>query len=148
MSRLLLLDAGPLGMVATPRQSGEFGAWYVNATESADIVVVPEISDYEVRRELIRARLELSVARLNAVRSAARFEPITSGIMLLAAQLWAEARNRGQPTAASDRLDADAILAATAVSLQREGQVVVVTLNVGHLSQFVDARHWSDISFE
>ena len=69
-------------------------------TETDFVVVVPEVADYEVRRELILARLELSLARLASVRAAARFEPITSEIMLAAARIWADARawaGRWQP---------------------------------------------------
>ena len=62
--------------------------------------------------------------------------------MLRAAELWAEARKRGQPTADPKVLDGDVILAAQA--LQVGG--IVVTDNIGHLSQFVDARRWSDIT--
>ncbi|MEX0783966.1 MAG: nucleic acid-binding protein, partial [Dehalococcoidia bacterium] len=91
MTRFLVLDSGPLGMAANPRGTGDFPAWYRSVTSAEIDVVVPEIADYEVRRELILAGLELSLARLAAVRAAARFEPITSEIMLAAARIWAEA---------------------------------------------------------
>lgn len=68
--------------------------------------------------------------------------------MRRAAELWADARNRGRPTADIHALDADVILAAGAIELSSSGhQVVVVTDNARHLSLFVDARHWSEIEF-
>src|SRR5688572_13511354 len=106
-------------MAANPRGTGDFPDWYRFLTGTEVVLVVPEIADYEVRRELILARLELSLARLGAVRAAARFEPITSEIMLEAARIWAEARAIGQPMAARERLDGDAILIATARILER-----------------------------
>jgi len=66
--------------------------------------------------------------------------------MLLAAQLWAEARKRGQPTASADALDGDVILAAQALTSGFSPQdIVVATTNVGHLSQFVEAALWTSI---
>ena len=61
--------------------------------------------------------------------------------MLKAAELWAQARNSGLPTADPKALDCDVILAAQA--LEKDG--IVATENVGHLSRFVDARDWRDL---
>ena len=73
--------------------------------------------------------------------------PINRGTMLRAAQLWAEARRRGRPTADAAALDVDVILAAQAQLLAEElrEEVVVVTTNARHLAQFVDARRWQEI---
>jgi hypothetical protein len=63
--------------------------------------------------------------------------------MLKAAELWAEARNRGRPTPDPKELDGDVILAAQAALVADEGnEVIIATTNVGHLSQFIDAREW------
>ncbi|WP_242718866.1 hypothetical protein [Microcoleus vaginatus] len=63
--------------------------------------------------------------------------------MLLVAQLWAQARRRGRPTADPKALDADVILAAQPILVANEGhEVIIATTNVGHWSQFVDAREW------
>jgi hypothetical protein len=67
--------------------------------------------------------------------------------MLKAAELWAQARNRGLPTASADALDADVILAATALLIAGPGDTITVaTDNVGHLAQFVDAQPWEKIT--
>jgi predicted nucleic acid-binding protein len=62
--------------------------------------------------------------------------------MLRAAELWADARRRGNPTADPKELDADVILAAMAL----EAGAIVATENVGHLSRYVTAKHWRDIA--
>jgi hypothetical protein len=65
--------------------------------------------------------------------------------MRLAADLWAQARRRGQPTAGDNTIDADMILAAQALSLGVV-PVVVATTNVGHLARFVPAELWHTIT--
>ncbi|MEG4348770.1 hypothetical protein QUA70_07380 [Microcoleus sp. LAD1_D5] len=63
--------------------------------------------------------------------------------MLLVAQLWAQARRRVRPTADPKALEADVILAAQPISVANEGhELIIATKNVGHWSQFVDAREW------
>ncbi|MEG4105253.1 hypothetical protein [Microcoleus sp. S13_C5] len=50
---------------------------------------------------------------------------------------------RGRPSAEANALDGEVILAAQAILEASEGnQVVIAITNVGHLSQFVDAREW------
>jgi predicted nucleic acid-binding protein len=72
--------------------------------------------------------------------------PITTEVMLKAAELWATARQGGYPTAAPDALDGDVILAAQAILVENEGnEVTIATTNVGHLSRFIDACNWQDI---
>ena len=104
-------------------------------------VFVSEIADYEVRRELIRADRPVGLARLNALKTTLPYLPLTTPIMLRAAELWAEARRRGRPTADPQALDCDVILAAQALAMG----ATVVTDNVGHLALFVEAKSWRDI---
>lgn len=61
--------------------------------------------------------------------------------MLKAAELWAEVRKRGMPTADSKALDCDVILAAQALAVDG----LVATENVGHLSRLARAKSWRDI---
>lgn len=105
------------------------------------IVFVPEIADYGVRRELLRANKTRSVKRLDSVKSLADYLPIDTRTMLLAAEFWAEARQRGMPTADAHALDGDAILAAQATL----ARAIVATNNIGHLDQFVETKNWRDI---
>ena len=147
MSRTIVLDSGPLGLVTNPAGSmaaAACGQWLLNAASSGATVMVPEIADYEVRRELLRARRTAGVARLDALVNQVEYLAITTTAMRQAARFWAEARQQGRPTAADPALDGDVILAAQAATLDRE-EVIVATTNVRHLSRFVPAGIWSDI---
>lgn len=64
--------------------------------------------------------------------------------MRRAAELWAQARNTGHPTAPDPALDRDVILAAQALCLNTP--VVVATGNPAHLARFVPAELWSNIT--
>jgi predicted nucleic acid-binding protein len=109
--------------------------------------VLPEISDYEVRRELIRAKRFAGLRRLDQLKATVDYQPITTDIMLDAAELWAIARQQGRPTANDKALDGDMILAAQARSLERAGwEVIVATDNVAHLGLFVRADTWDRIA--
>ncbi len=53
MSRIILLDSGPLGLITNPNASEEnreCNAWMQTRLREGDRVMVPAISDYEVRR--------------------------------------------------------------------------------------------------
>ncbi len=152
MSSAVLLDAGPLGRItntlAMPATK-EASEWLERLMAANHYVVIPEIADYEVRRELLRARRMPSVARLDALQQRLVYLPITTAMMRTAAAYWAQAREQGRPTAADAALDADVILAAQAAALVADptfDSVVVATTNVGHLSRFVDARLWSEVT--
>jgi predicted nucleic acid-binding protein len=149
MSRVVLLDAGPLGMVSNPRsnpEAEECKTWLASLLQSGLEVVIPEIADYEVRRELLRAKRDKGLARLNALKAMLEYAPITTAAMLKAAEFWAVARNSGRPSADDSALDADVILAAqAAVMAQGETQPVIATTNVRHLEIFADARDWRDV---
>jgi predicted nucleic acid-binding protein len=144
MSDVVLLDAGPLGMISHPRVTSEVAAWLAGLIDAGVEVLIPEIADYEVRRELIRAGRTKGVERLDELKATLGFVPITSEAMLRAAEFWADARRRGRPTASDDSLDADVILAAQAATLAAKS-VIVASTNPRHVSRFVAAEHWQQI---
>lgn len=147
MSRTILLDAGPLGLVTNPKfspQSLACAQWLQGLMASGVRVVVPEISDYEVRRELLRAQKGAGIERLDALAGLLHYLPISTAAMRQAALLWARARQQGQPTAGDKALDGDVILAAQAIALEAP-DVLIATTNVGHLSRFVPADLWQNI---
>ena len=74
-----------------------------------------------------------------------RYLALTDGALRLAAELWAKARQQGRPTSPALDLDIDVILAAQALTLAVEAEVIVVTTNPRNLRPFVDARLWSDV---
>lgn len=66
--------------------------------------------------------------------------------MLIAANLWTEARKTGQTTADPKALDGDVILSAQARILCNETtEVIIATTNVAHLSRFTTALDWQSI---
>jgi toxin FitB len=97
---------------------------------------VPEIADYELRRELLRKGNQKSIDRLNKLSQICLI-PLTPETMRKAAELWAWVRNQRKPTASNDSLDGDVILAAQAIlQLKSFDQVIVVTTNLKHISRF------------
>jgi predicted nucleic acid-binding protein len=147
VSQLVLLDAGPLGLVTNPKRSPQNLAcneWLQTQLRRGVRIIVPEITDYEVRRELLRARKVKGLQRLDALVAALEYLPITTSIMQHAALLWAQVRQEGRPTAARHALDGDVILAAQALSFETDA-VIVATTNVGHLTRFVPAALWTEI---
>ena len=148
MTRVVLLDSAPLGLLSAPprkRDAQHCSRWLAGLLAAGIRVLVPEITDYEVRRELLRAGKKTSVARLDALAQISEYLPLTTIAMRLAAELWAQARQQGQPTAGDNTIDADMILAAQALTLGTP-DVVIATTNVGHLSRFVPAELWQTIS--
>jgi len=107
-------------------------------------IILPKIADYEVRRELLRANKTKGIAQLNALVELLEYLPITTAAMRLAALLWAQARQQGQPTAGDKTIDSDMILAGQAITLGASN-VIIATTNVGHLARFTPANLWQNI---
>ncbi len=105
-------------------------------------ICIPEIADYELRRKLLHIGSTRSVAMLDRLASTFVYLPLTTSVMRDAARLWADARSRGEATAAPGALDGDAILAAQALSVGG----TVVTTNRRHLAALgLAVEDWSDM---
>jgi len=150
MSKHILLDSGPLGIFSNHGKSqiiSDCRAWAAKHQQQGNVLVVPEIADYEVRRELLRAGKSIGIERLDLIKSTFAYLPLTTAVMLRAAQFWAQARKSGRPMAVDAALDADVILSAQAAILIDEGSAVVIaSSNPRHLSMFVPAAEWQTIS--
>lgn len=149
MTAIVVLDAGPLSLLTHPGASLEARQcqeWLAFTIELDAEVVVPEIADYELRRELLRSGRSAAVQRLDEIGAGLTYQPITTRAIREAASLWARARENGEATAPDLALDADVILAAQARELgaERQARVVVCTTNVAHLSRFVEAARWDE----
>lgn len=62
MSLIVLLDAGPLGMITNPKSSPENEAcknWLANLAYNGLEVVLPEIADYEIAPRVASGQQEL-----------------------------------------------------------------------------------------
>ena len=109
-------------------------------------VVVPEIADYEVRRELLRADKVRGIVRLDALKNTLSYLPLSTPVMVAAAEFWASARKQGRQSADDAALDADMILAAQAALLIADGEAAVIaTSNLRHLRLFAPAKLWQEI---
>lgn len=143
MSEILLLDSGPLGWIVNPRRGAEARG---RLDRLGQRIALPEISLYEVRRELVRVGGTPAALYLDELAATITYVPISTPVVYRACELWAEARNGGYPTAGAEALDGDVILAATAQVLTEAGHdVAVVTTNVRHLERFVRAVRWEDL---
>jgi predicted nucleic acid-binding protein len=147
MIRIVLLDSGPLGLATNPRVTPEnrvCNAWIQSLLARGDRVIVPEIIDYEVRRELLRSNKLRGIQRLDHFCAVLEYLPLTTVAMHRAAEYWAQTRQQGRPTADDRSLDGDVILAAQASTMGEPG-VIIATANVGHLARFVTAEEWRNI---
>jgi predicted nucleic acid-binding protein len=152
MARIVLLDSTPLGLAWRRRGHTRGDAcrrWLDTIRLSGNVVVIPEIADFEIRRELIRRGARAGLILLDSLASRLAYDPLTTPIMRKAAEFWADVRRRGLPTADDQRLDADAILAAHAALIGNPGDTATIaTSNPRHLARFpgIDAQDWPSIS--
>jgi predicted nucleic acid-binding protein len=151
MKPVIILDSTPLGLVVQRRDHAnaeKCRQWLKGVIANGARIIVPEIVNYELRRELLRLGKNGAIAQLAAFNKLVpgRYLPITTAAMDLAAQLWADVRRKGKPTADSHALDIDVILAAQVLSAGlNPSEFVVATSNVSHLSLFVPAEPWEAI---
>jgi len=141
MTRCIILDTGALGKIAHPRPNPEVADWLWKLVASGDLVIIPEIADYELRRNMLLGGMASSLNRLDELKDLLLYMPLTTRVMLKAAEFWAAARKQGKPRGAADALDGDAILAAQAY----EAGAVIATENVSHFSWFAEAKHRREI---
>jgi predicted nucleic acid-binding protein len=146
VSAAIILDAGPLGLLTNPNPNPQPQAcrtWLASLRAAGHRVIVPEIADYEVRRELLRIQSHSALTNLDAFGVLLEYIPLTTAAMRRAAELWALARATGKPTAPDLALDGDVILAAQALELGVP--VLIATGNPAHLTRFAPADLWSSI---
>jgi hypothetical protein len=124
MTQIVLLDTGPLGFITHPKaspQSNQCNQWMQSQLIKGTRVLVPGISDYELRREMLLIGSTKGIVKLDALRNAIGFAPITSTVMDQAAMFWARARKMGKPTASDAALDGDMILSGHAAVISSQG---------------------------
>lgn len=147
MTAAVVLDTSPLGDLCHPQNPARAAAvrqWVADLLAARRRVIIPEIADYEVRRERLRNNSRRAIMRLDNYEALLEYLPLSTAIMHHAAELWAVARRSGRPTASDPALDGDVIIAAQALSLS--GPVIVATANVRHLVQFVPCDLWQNIT--
>jgi len=151
LARYVLLDTGVVGLCYSTPNSADAQAclaWIRRLEADGAFVLIPEIVRYEASRELIRRQASLQLRRLDTLCRDLLMVPVNLAAWDQAARFWALVRQAGQPTAAPEALDADAILAAVAVTIAQPGDsATIATTNVRHLTRFpgIDARLWTQI---
>ncbi len=122
MREFVLLDSGPLGLACGRHGSpapDQCRSWFRGLIARGVRVMVPEIADYEVRRELTRIGAVASLRRLDDLVTSGglSYFPVLTLEWRQATLFWADARQHDLPTASPDALDADVIVAACAVTI-------------------------------
>jgi len=136
----LLLDTVVLGEVCHPRKYADVRAWLAHAVAHHE-VLISEVVDYELRRELLRIDSHRSLNRLDELTRELTYVSMATSTWRAAAKLWATLRRRGKTTAAPNALDGDVLIAAQALA---EG-ACVVTPNLRHFEAIAPALAWRDV---
>ena len=150
MSKIVLLDAGPLGLLANPNTKPRIVAckqWATRIRRLDVRIAVPALADFEVRRGLTLHRDLGGIQMLdNLIETYGYLEPTPRAIDF-AATLWADARRGGRAVAPDVDLHADVILAGQALELEAEGyDAWIATDNLRHLQAlFTRAELWEKI---
>ena len=160
----VFLDTGVLSQATQRRGKSTEGdacrVWVQGLLAAKVVVFVPEICDYELRREFLRQSNTNGIARLDAFVTSgiARYLSVNTSSLREAARLWAEVRKAGKPTAPDNALDGDCIVCGQVNEwCNRSGialaDVVVATTNVSDLARFSDqagnslqCAEWRDIT--
>ena len=154
----MILDSGVLSLLTSPIQDvsqldeneiSQCTKWFDTLLARGVLVVTSEISDYEVRRELIRIKSE-GLPKLDSLREKIHFQPVTTDILKKAAELWAVTRQNHIKTADDKNIDADMIITAQWSLLSEEfpgRAVLIATKNLRHLKIFAkeNAQEWMNI---
>ena len=150
---IVIIDSGVLfTLISTSnvKEVTDCQDWFYYLLSRSALLVTSAICNYEVKRELIRRKKVPELDNLNQLKTLIDFLPVDEPSLELAAELWAEARNKGLPTADDLSLDADVIICAQYQLLAEAypgRYVVIATTNVKHLSRFTEAKEWQDIEF-
>jgi predicted nucleic acid-binding protein len=137
-----MLDTGVLGAICHPRKHADVKLWFRGIVRiGGHDVFLPEVADFELRRELLRLGATASLRELDRLPSEVGYVPIDTAMMRDAAALWAILWNAGQPIGSADALGADVILAAQA----RAAGATMITDNPSHLGRMVPVAAWKDV---
>ena len=125
MTRVIIPDTSPLGIVT--KRSGvpeaeACRAWIAHCLRAEITVLMPAIAYYEILRELEQLNNSVGIARLDAFCNAVpgRYLSLSNSAVLIAAQ------------ALDLRLPSS--------------DLIIATTNVGHLTRFLAADLWTNIS--
>src|SRR5689334_494353 len=108
------LDSNVLGILAHPRGRDHAAAslWMESHLQAGNRIVIPQIADDELRRELLLIKSVRGIQALDQLIQTVEYLPINTEAIYKAAALWADLRQHGLGTADPHALDGDVILAA------------------------------------
>jgi predicted nucleic acid-binding protein len=152
MPKLLLLDNNILSKILRPEvQENQpvFDAISRLQGNPQLRIFVPEIVDYELRRKLLHLGYRQRQTRKWAREAlfgldkwvSIGYIPLTTKVMRLAADIWAQTRANGQLRGPEDDLDVDVILAAQA----RQAGGYILTTNEKHFRNIAQVFDWRTV---
>jgi len=112
-----VIDTGILGKMTHPNANEKHRDLIfklIKFLENGHEIVIPEISDYELRREFLLQKRTKSIKKLDEWEETVTYLPLHTRMIKRASQLWADIREKGKPTADKHALDGDVILVAQA----------------------------------
>jgi toxin FitB len=139
MTGLIILDSAPLGFFCNPKNRDNYKK-LSNFVKSLNFSIgVPEIIDYELRRNLELENLQKSISLLSQFQQRRQLISLESEDLIRAAELWAWCRKQGSTTTENKGIDIDVILVSQALSRKDFfNKVVILTIDTGDLSVFCD----------
>ena len=158
---IVILDSNILTLLVTPldeklsedekltKEIHQCTKWFERLLSKGARIIVSDICDYEVRRELIRIKSK-SVQELDNLRDLIEFKPVTFAVLEKAAELWAEARYQSQSNKIKENIDVDCILAAQWCLLKEQypgRKVIIATKNIKDFQRVTDCDVWQNITY-
>ncbi|WP_445171835.1 type II toxin-antitoxin system VapC family toxin [Microcoleus sp.] len=158
---IVILDSNILTLLVTPldeklsedekltKEIHQCTKWFERLLSKGARIIVSDICDYEVRRELIRIKSK-SVQELDNLRDLIEFQPVTFAVLEKAAELWAEGRYLSQSNKMKENIDVDCILAAQWCLLKEQNpgrKVIIATKNIKDFQRITDCEFWQNITY-
>ena len=155
---IVFLDSNILGLICNTSDSLEAKDcidWFYTQCTRGVSFVTSDICVYEVQRGLLKASIGLTkpVTGLSGLKNIKidglmEFLLVSTEVLDLAAQIWAEAAADGRTTRDDKNIDVDIIISAhyqVLVDTYPGQQVIVATKNLKHISRFCEAANWQEI---
>lgn len=155
---IVFIDTSILGLLCNPNGNPEAkkcNEWLLKLLCKSVRVVTSVICEYETKRSLILARMEnkssegIEVLDKFKEEGVIEFLPVTEEVANIAADNWADAEKKGQPTADAKDINIDMIICGHWRALKNKypgRYIVIATTNIGHLQRYAEAELWENIN--
>ena len=155
---IVFLDSNILGLLCNtsdPHEAKDCIDWFYTQCTRGVSFVTSDVCVYEVRRGLLKASIGLTkpVSGLSGLANIKadgliEFSLVSTEVLNLAAEIWANAAADGRTTRDDKNIDVDIIISAhyqVLVDAHPGQRVIVATKNLKHISRFCEAANWQDI---